>query len=218
MFGRGRARHFAALARLRLTPPEIFAERKFQAILARILAATLAGFLAGFLAAVMSHSKSASHAFASPFPSIAPFAQVLRACRRMREPAARKLRRPRRPPFDFTAIYRPPRSRACLRARGPCGKNRTARRCRLGRFCLPRACCRSSVVEHSLGKGEVDSSILSGSTIKIQWHRIVLRRAASWPFHEQTPSAAQVSGAARCDQRAGDGAATAASPRQIVAQ
>src|SRR6201995_51676 len=27
-----------------------------------------------------------------------------------------------------------------------------------------RACCRSSVVEHSLGKGEVDSSILSGST------------------------------------------------------
>src|SRR5215510_13892361 len=28
-----------------------------------------------------------------------------------------------------------------------------------------KACCRSSVVEHSLGKGEVDSSILSGSTI-----------------------------------------------------
>jgi hypothetical protein len=27
-------------------------------------------------------------------------------------------------------------------------------------------CCRSSVVEHSLGKGEVDSSILSGSTRK----------------------------------------------------
>jgi hypothetical protein len=26
--------------------------------------------------------------------------------------------------------------------------------------------CRSSVVEHSLGKGEVDSSILSGSTRK----------------------------------------------------
>ena len=28
-----------------------------------------------------------------------------------------------------------------------------------------RACCRSSVVEHSLGKGEVESSIPSGSTI-----------------------------------------------------
>ncbi len=28
-------------------------------------------------------------------------------------------------------------------------------------------CCRSSVVEHSLGKGEVESSILSGSTIFI---------------------------------------------------
>ena len=26
-------------------------------------------------------------------------------------------------------------------------------------------CCRSSVVEHSIGNGEVDSSILSGSTI-----------------------------------------------------
>ncbi len=29
---------------------------------------------------------------------------------------------------------------------------------------LYRACCRSSVVEHSIGNGEVDSSILSGST------------------------------------------------------
>ncbi len=29
-------------------------------------------------------------------------------------------------------------------------------------------CCRSSVVEHSLGKGEVESSILSGSTISLQ--------------------------------------------------
>jgi hypothetical protein len=28
-----------------------------------------------------------------------------------------------------------------------------------------RPCCRSSVVEHSIGNGEVDSSILSGSTI-----------------------------------------------------
>jgi hypothetical protein len=34
-----------------------------------------------------------------------------------------------------------------------------------GRFAPPRPLrCRSSVVEHSLGKGEVDSSILSGST------------------------------------------------------
>ena len=29
----------------------------------------------------------------------------------------------------------------------------------------PTKRCRSSVVEHSLGKGEADSSILSGSTI-----------------------------------------------------
>ena len=54
-----------------------------------------------------------------------------------------------------------------LRPCGPCGKDRPAfvravladSRFRLG--------CRSSVVEHSLGKGEVDSSILSGSTRKI---------------------------------------------------
>jgi hypothetical protein len=30
----------------------------------------------------------------------------------------------------------------------------------------PSTCCRSSVVEHSIGNGEVDSSILSGSTTK----------------------------------------------------
>jgi len=54
----------------------------------------------------------------------------------------RKLRGPEAPALDFTAIYRSPRSRPCLRARRACGKNRTARRCRLGRFCSPRACCR----------------------------------------------------------------------------
>src|SRR6185437_5302451 len=44
------------------------------------------------------------------------------------------------------------------------------------------ACCRSSVVEHSLGKGEVESSILSGSTsfpIKVNAGRY--RRTA--PLH-----------------------------------
>ncbi len=34
-----------------------------------------------------------------------------------------------------------------------------------GQFSPPSRCCRSSVVEHSLGKGEVVSSILPGSTI-----------------------------------------------------
>ena len=32
-------------------------------------------------------------------------------------------------------------------------------------------CCRSSVVEHPLGKGEADSSILSGSTIHLQFRQ-----------------------------------------------
>jgi hypothetical protein len=37
-----------------------------------------------------------------------------------------------------------------------------------------QARCRSSVVEHSIGNGEVDSSILSGSTILRSKHRTVL--------------------------------------------
>jgi hypothetical protein len=54
-----------------------------------------------------------------------------------------------------------------LRGRRPCGKNRPLCGAVFGRFSTkPRACCRSSVVEHSLGKGEVVSSILPGSTIK----------------------------------------------------
>jgi hypothetical protein len=44
----------------------------------------------------------------------------------------------------------------------PCGSFRALR---AGRCLVPR--CRSSVVEHSLGKGEVHSSILCGSTSKI---------------------------------------------------
>ena len=53
----------------------------------------------------------------------------------------------------------------CLRQTVPCGKNRPP----VGAFwadSVSRACCRSSVVEHSIGNGEVDSSILSGSTIQ----------------------------------------------------
>ena len=43
------------------------------------------------------------------------------------------------------------------------------------RYCLPRRagleteCCRSSVVEHSLGKGEVVGSIPTGSTTSRKW-------------------------------------------------
>src|SRR5215467_819305 len=48
----------------------------------------------------------------------------------------------------------------------PCGRFRPLPRRRTYRQWRCRPCCRSSVVEHSLGKGEVDSSILSGSTTK----------------------------------------------------
>src|SRR5262249_26509186 len=54
-----------------------------------------------------------------------------------------------------------------LRPMGPCGKDRRTRgRFLIGRFSHPARRCRSSVVEHPLGKGEVVSSILTGSTSK----------------------------------------------------
>src|SRR5262245_40042974 len=56
---------------------------------------------------------------------------------------------------------------ARLRHVRPCGKDRSARAPFLiGRFSHPARRCRSSVVEHPLGKGEVVSSILTGSTTK----------------------------------------------------
>src|SRR6188508_160196 len=64
----------------------------------------------------------------------------------------------------FLPILDPSRPAPCLRQRGPCGKNRPPAGAFWGRFLEYRACCRSSVVEHSIGNGEVDSSILSGST------------------------------------------------------
>lgn len=55
-----------------------------------------------------------------------------------------------------------------LRRRMPCGKERPRRAGAPLADSPPGRCCRSSVVEHSLGKGEVVSSILPGSTIKSQ--------------------------------------------------
>jgi hypothetical protein len=71
--------------------------------------------------------------------------------------------------------WAPARGEARLRAHRRCGKDRPAFNSVWRSTCAAgaadgdglKACCRSSVVEHSLGKGEVDSSILSGSTSKI---------------------------------------------------
>ena len=52
-----------------------------------------------------------------------------------------------------------------LRVFRPCGKDRPTLRAFIQADSRIGACCRSSVVEHSIGNGEVDSSILSGSTI-----------------------------------------------------
>src|SRR5260370_40853855 len=54
-----------------------------------------------------------------------------------------------------------------LRARGPCGKDRPPCSGLFWPSPVSGARCRSSVVEHSIGNGEVDSSILSGSTIHL---------------------------------------------------
>ena len=73
---------------------------------------------------------------------------------------------------------------ACLRERVPCGKNRPPAGGRRGRFSCklnPAPCCRSSVVEHSLGKGEVDSSILSGSTRKSEDNQDLANAALPCP-------------------------------------
>src|SRR5712692_2070078 len=53
---------------------------------------------------------------------------------------------------------------ACLRHVGPYGKDRSARAPMHWSIFASRRRCRSSVVEHPLGKGEVVSSILTGST------------------------------------------------------
>jgi hypothetical protein len=66
--------------------------------------------------------------------------------------------------YGFCPFWPLPGPAARLRQRGPCGKNRPPAGAFLGPILLYRACCRSSVVEHSIGNGEVDSSILSGST------------------------------------------------------
>ena len=64
---------------------------------------------------------------------------------------------------------------ARLRPLRPCGKERRTRgRTRRDDFRQPPRRCRSSVVEHPLGKGEVVSSILTGSTttwMNWQFHR-----------------------------------------------
>src|SRR5438128_1787318 len=52
--------------------------------------------------------------------------------------------------------------RTRLRRLPPCGKDRAVSGL-IARL-PPAQCCRSSVVEHPLGKGEVVSSILTGST------------------------------------------------------
>jgi hypothetical protein len=52
---------------------------------------------------------------------------------------------------------------------------------RRGRWYGLKACCRSSVVEHSLGKGEVDSSILSGSTRNLQQKHDIKGRPLPFP-------------------------------------
>ena len=83
----------------------------------------------------------------------------------------------------FTAIYQTEQMNAnvCLRNADHCGRSPPHHKGGQRR-CLPvigtqadrplfrrspfRRCCRSSGVEHSLGKGEVESSNLSGSTIK----------------------------------------------------
>jgi hypothetical protein len=70
---------------------------------------------------------------------------------------------------------------ARLRGLAPYGKHRPAVSSRLLAAFAALARCRSSVVEHSLGKGEVVSSILTGSTTKAQQIKSFSERALPFP-------------------------------------
>jgi hypothetical protein len=77
------------------------------------------------------------------------------------------LRRCCHQPVPFAALSA--RWRALQAEPSPCltgGHYGSFRRVRAALFLLRDPCCRSSVVEHPLGKGEVECSIHSGSTIK----------------------------------------------------
>src|SRR3954453_12302551 len=80
---------------------------------------------------------------------------------------AAQARRGRRNPILAVLVAFP--SARVLAPAGALWQEPAACRGLFGRFLDSRACCRSSVVEHSIGNGEVDSSILSGSTIPYRW-------------------------------------------------
>jgi hypothetical protein len=77
---------------------------------------------------------------------------------------------------DYGSFWRRSGLAARLRGIRPCGKDRPALLGPFGRFSLSGARCRSSVVEHSIGNGEVDSSILSGSTSPLLLIKLVLAK------------------------------------------
>jgi hypothetical protein len=62
------------------------------------------------------------------------------------------------------AVFSVPKQRPALAKPRPLWQGSARLEGPFGPILLIRACCRSSVVEHSIGNGEVDSSILSGST------------------------------------------------------
>src|SRR5262249_48100870 len=136
---RGRVGRLAARPLLRFPPLEVFAQLVLQTILSRILHAR---------PPLVRHGSTCPNPLEQPIAKILCCDNSLRnRCRR--EPIANRSSQGR--------LAGPTR----LRMRGPCGKNRPL----AGPFCTdsrrgPAPCCRSSVVEHSLGKGEVDSSIL----------------------------------------------------------
>jgi hypothetical protein len=80
-------------------------------------------------------------------------------------------------PASILAILGSSQPRRLLAPEGSLWQEPPACRGLWGQFFGYRACCRSSVVEHSIGNGEVDSSILSGSTSFSNKIKIWLRSA-----------------------------------------
>src|SRR5690349_3359706 len=176
MTGRRHRAQFAALPDLGLSPLEVFAQRLLQPFPSRVLRRDVGSFT---VVLSIGHREIIRHARAgNPSPELS--SQTHRPASLSRQMLAgsrgaaglpsriwRQLtelkgyRRPGASPPPFGGRWPNP----ALAWRGALWQRTPTCRGLHGRFWQPRVCCRSSVVEHSIGNGEVDSSILSGSTI-----------------------------------------------------
>jgi hypothetical protein len=184
----------ASSPRLRFSPLEIFPQRQFQPVLPRIpgglafafvlvvrhrepvgpgsvrtsnrpmtaAAATLRSLPATMasLRGLDKKSRKQPHAMMEQTSA----GSTLRRNREPNRPATGQLRFAMAIPRWFRPFLRVSQAPPALAHAGGLWQGSARSAGPLGPILVSGACCRSSVVEHSIGNGEVDSSILSGST------------------------------------------------------